>query len=359
MSRRATHAIVQLRHLACLDATGPESIALVLRELHHVIGFDSGCFIHPGAGEEVDVYMENPALRAAVPDYFDPRILHSEMQVLHRSSRQFSETLHRERGVQRLHQLAKVPLPELLRSDFYNVVLRPGDVGDALSLSLRTHEGYGVGVLKLYRRGWQHPFSDEDATALGQLEALLAHALHPHPATVADSEACGHGLLVVSPEGHIHWLSPEVRKLLALAFGAHWRDGALPDGMRLLLQRLFQTNASDAQTPLPQLTLRNAHGHFQLRASQLAGTNSETAAAIHITRRLPRGLLLLERLGRLGLPRRQCELAYWLERGLPEARIAERLGVSLNTTIYHRRQLYNRLGVGNRPELIARLGELR
>ena len=57
----------------------------------------------------------------------------------------------------------------------------------------------------------------------------------------------------------------------------------------------------------------------------------------------------------LKLPQRQHEMAYWLARGLPEAQIAERMGISANTATYHRRQIYTRLGVHNRQELQARL----
>ena len=64
---------------------------------------------------------------------------------------------------------------------------------------------------------------------------------------------------------------------------------------------------------------------------------------------------LLPTLRALGLPQRQHELAYWLARGLPEAQIAERMGISANTATYHRRQIYTRLGVQNRLELQARL----
>ena len=79
------------------------------------------------------------------------------------------------------------------------------------------------------------------------------------------------------------------------------------------------------------------------------------SVGIHITQRIPRAVQLLPALRALQLPQRQYELAYWLARGLPEAQIAERMGISANTATYHRRQIYMRLGVQNRLELQARL----
>ncbi|MEZ5606742.1 MAG: helix-turn-helix transcriptional regulator [Burkholderiaceae bacterium] len=63
--------------------------------------------------------------------------------------------------------------------------------------------------------------------------------------------------------------------------------------------------------------------------------------------------------GRAWPARRQAELAWWLARGLPESRIAERMGISVNTVVYHRRQLYTRMGVVRRDELLAALGVAR
>jgi DNA-binding CsgD family transcriptional regulator len=78
--------------------------------------------------------------------------------------------------------------------------------------------------------------------------------------------------------------------------------------------------------------------------------------ALHITRRMARGARLLSALQALGLPRRQQELAWWLARGLSESQIAERMGISANTVVYHRRQLYMRMGAASREDLLAALG---
>jgi DNA-binding CsgD family transcriptional regulator len=302
--------------------------------------------------------MENPVLQAATPDYFDPAILRSEQEVVVRSSLLLDEVARWEHGVQMLPQLIKVPLPALRRSDFYNVILRPGGADDVLSLALRTREDRGIGILKLYRRAGDKPFTPQDAAALGRLESRLSLALQPGDTDADATEVCGQGLLVVTLQGQWQWIAPGTEALLAQAFGAHWRSGGeLPAAVRLLLQRLFWPAADGPESaPLPQMSLRNVHGWFSLRATRLTGAAGQgEAAAIHVTRRMARGARLLDRLRALGLPQRQSELAYWLARGLPESRIAERMGVSANTVVYHRRQLYARMGVASRAELLASL----
>jgi len=173
LQRQATNAVAHLRHLARLDATGPELIAPALASLHALIGFDSSGYFYPGAGGELDVHMEHPAVQAAVPDHFDPRILASEARVFHNVLQHGDDIARHPHGPQSLAQMLRVPAAELLRSDYYNVVMRPAGVGDWLSLPLRAPHGQGVGMLFLFRpqgrgpsarrtwsrwRGWSPPW---------------------------------------------------------------------------------------------------------------------------------------------------------------------------------------------------------
>lgn len=344
--------------MVSMDAAGPQQIAPVLKELHQLIGFDSGGYVYPRSDGELEVFMENPDLQAAMPDYFEPRILRSEQQVLFRSSRLFDEAVRRERGVLMLHQLVKVPLTELQRSDFYNVILRPGGVEDGLSLALRTSQGQGIGILKLYRRGGDRPFTPQEAAALAQLETVLARALRASSDDdeVHESEVSGQGLLVVTPMGRVSFMAPGTETLLTQAFGSHWRGcggDELPPSLHVLVQQLFLPIPSG---PLPHIRFRNAHGWFSLHAASLTSVGGQGhAAAVHVIRRVARNTRLTERLRMFALPRRQVELAYWLARNLPESQVAERMGVSVNTVAYHRRMLYAALGVQDRQGLIERL----
>lgn len=358
----ARAAIARLHGMACLDATGPQLIEVVLQELHQLIDFDSGGYFHPDNHGELDAYMEAPQMRRAMPAYFDDRILRSERQVLRRSTRQFAEAARHEHGPQLLEQLVKVPMDELWRSDFYNVVLRPAGVMDCVRLILRTPQGRSIGALTLYRHEGSRRFLREDVQVLARLEACLAQVLQPGELDAGDCEVQDTALLVTTPMGQLLWASPEARQLMALAFGARWRQHTgLPPNVQALLQRLACIRQGDiagggiAQDP-PQFDLRHAAGWFSLSATPLAAAaGAAQAVGVHLTRRIPRPVHLLATLRTLDLPQRQHEMAYWLARGLPETRIAERMGISSNTAVYHRRQLYARLGVHSRPELLARL----
>ncbi len=356
--RKASTAIAHLRHLARLDASGPELIAPVLASLHALIGFDSSGYFYPGPGGELDVHMEHPSVQAAVPDHFDPRILASEARVFHNVLQHGDDIARHPHGPQTLAQMLRVPAAELLRSDYYNVVMRPAGVADWLSLPLRAPQiqgvGVGVGMLFLFRPAGARPFGAEDLATLARLQPSLARALWPGGVD-AGGEVLREGVLVVTPLGQPLWASPEAEALMAQALGWRWRGtgkAALPHALQLLIQRLRLPGA-----PAPEMALRNAHGAFHLRAAPLAAaTGPGEAVALHITQRATHSARLLAALASTGLPPRQRELAYWLARSLPEPQIAARMGISANTVVYHRRQLYAALGVASRGALLACLG---
>lgn len=350
-------AVARLHQMACLDFNGPQLIAAVFKELHHLIDFDHGGYFYPGSDGDLEVFMEAPHMRALMPTYFDNQLLESERKVVSRSARFFSEAVRCEYGPQMLDRLIKVPWAEFERSDFYNVVVRPGDIRDCVSLVLRTPQGAGVGALKLYRSAASPWFRREEMAVLAQVEPYLARALQYGEMDADDSVVQDSALLVTTAMGKILWLSPEAEVLMAQAFGPRWRSRTeLPPALQVLLQRLQCACAKGAVPALPQMDLRNASGWFSLRATPLAAASGEGAAVgIHIVQRVARVARLLPVLQALALPQRQHELAYWLARGLPESQIAARMGVSANTLVYHRRQLYLRLMVNNRQELLARI----
>jgi len=260
-----------------------------------------------------------------------------------------------------LEQLIKVPRASLLGSDFYDTLLRPARVADWICLALHTPQGQGVGTLTLYRQIGSPRFRQEEADTLAPLQAFLAHVLQPPAQTDVNDRMVAQASLVATSDGQPLWLEPQAETLMAQAFGLRWRASAAPPpALQALLQRL----ESGASQP-PQLELCNASGRFSLRAGWLmaagAGpmdmTEGSAGRMVHIaiSQHVARATQQLSALQALGLSQRQHELAWWLARGLPEQEAAARMGISANTVVYHRRQLYNRLGVLERRELLEKL----
>ncbi len=344
--------------MASLDTGGVQLIEPLLRELRQVVNFDFGGLLYPGDDGELSAYAEGP-LRTVVTDSFDPRILRSEHQVLVRSSHDFAGAVRHEHGPKLLRELVAVAKAEFHRSDFYNVVARPGDAMEYMKLVLRTPHGKGVAAVFLFREAASPWFTADDVAVLARLENHLARVLQNGEQDATESEVHSQGVLITTPQGRPLWISPEAEMLMPLAFGWRWRTGsALPSALLELLRRL-NTPADKvdlATMELPCMELRTAQGRFSLRATRMAAaTGLRQAVALHVTRRVARGHRLLSALQALDLPQRQHEMAWWLARGLSEPQIAQRMKISINTAVYHRRQLYNRLGVMGRGELMQAL----
>jgi DNA-binding CsgD family transcriptional regulator len=358
LTRTQHLATARLQQLACLDLNGPQLIELVLHELRQLIRFDTSGYFYPGSDGALDAYVEPSPARDLMHTYFDSEVQKSERKVVRRSAHDFHEAVRFERGPQVLEQLITVSVDELLRSDFYNLALRPAELFDCLSLVLRTPQGQGIGTLKLYRGSASPRFLANDVAMLARLEPWLARILQPGELDAGDSVISESAMALLTPQGRMLWTSPQADALMAQAFGPRWhRRSALPAQLEMLLQHLQfaarsgHPRGGTAPAP-PQLDLHNANGWFSLRATLMAAAAGEgQAVGLQITHRVPRVSRLLHALRALGLPQRQHELAYWLARGLPESEIAARMDISANTATYHRRQIYTRLGVQNRMEL--------
>ena len=342
--------------MSCLNTGGPQLIRPLLQTLHQLIGFESGGYFYPGIDGELEAHMEDPGVEASVPEHFDPCILRSESQIFHNTLRQSSDIVLHRYGPSTLSQMLKVSHAGLLRSDYYNVVMWPASVEDWLCLALRTPQGQSIGMLFLFRPLGARPFQPNDIALLRRFEDHLACALQPGEVDADDGEIHRQGLLIATPGGRPLWICPEAEALMPLAFGWRWRRGAeLPSVLQSVVHRLIPRK--NVVLAPPQLELSNAHGRFLLRAVHLSAASGHgEAVGLHITQRVARGVRVMSALNELRLPQRQYELAYWLARSLPESQIAQRMGISANTVVYHRRQLYNRLGAGSRLELLTQLG---
>ena len=352
-SPRAKQAAARIRQLACLDIGGPQLVPLLLDELHDVFEFDTAGYLHVNAEQQLEAYMQDPDVQAIVPIWLDEHMQRHEREV----ARNFTDAVRCEFGPQLKEQLMTIPWRQFQRSDYYNVLLRPLSLQDCVSLIPRLPNGGPVGVFKFYRRSELFSFQRTHLAELARLEPFLAQALRSRPEPETGTDTLGSAQLVTAIDGRLLWLSERAAPLLALAFGSRWRARSeLPDALKAVLSQLRRIQRGDDTDRLPQLEVRNAAGRFTIAAKLLwAAAGDERTVGFHLEHRIPRPLRALTALRGLALPPRQMTVAYWLAQGLAEPAIAARMGISHNTVVYHRRELYGRLGVGHRHELLGLL----
>src|SRR5690606_28695163 len=302
---------------------------------------------------DMDLFMEDAAVVDLLPLYLDDYIQRAERE----AGRSFDECLSEDFGPIRTEQMIKLPLRSFIRHDYYNLILRPTGLNQCASLVPRVAGGRPTGSLKLYRRDPRHHLTDDEMRRFGAQERYLAEVLD-HPATRQPHDLVNDALLVATLKGELQWVSDQARQLLYLAFSSRWHQHSsdLPHLLRNLLKKLSHLSSGRDTQGLPQAVVTTPHGRFVFKARLMnSTTGQENMAAIRIEHHRPHPLRVLEALRDMRLPPQQSETFYWLSQGCSEQDIARRMQISINTVVYHRRQLYARFGAANRKELLAQL----
>lgn len=316
-------------------------------------------------GEATHFYEQNPGGVEQVSLYWREFYKGRERGLY----RPFPQAVHHDPTVTRLERELLVSKRKFLASDFYNLIMRPLDQYDGLRLIPR-EGGRPLGALMLWRSAQDVPFRARDERRFAALAPYLAHALtaaDEPDAPLVDGQTCG--LLIADQRGRlVHW-SAQGRALLFYATHPQVTPGrmqrqpaALPPAVARLCGRLADVFQDSNPAAPPVLLHRNAWGEFSFRAYWLdraeadgSGESASDLIGITVQRREPLPLKLLRCLEPLALSRRQTQLCLLMAGGLSVAAIAARMHVAESTVIRHRHQLYLKLDVQNRGELMSKL----
>jgi DNA-binding CsgD family transcriptional regulator len=125
-----------------------------------------------------------------------------------------------------------------------------------------------------------------------------------------------------------------------------------------LCHELFRIFEDKTPSAVPVCQLTNAWCAFTFRAYWLDRTAQQQGVSligIAVERLEPLALKFWRRAERLPPSGREIEVCLPLALGRSRAEIAERLGVSKNTALNHCRNIYAKLGVQSRAELVEKV----
>lgn len=258
----------------------------------------------------------------------------------------------------------KVDWSAWTRSAYYNEICKPLRWGRSTVVSIATHQ-HLLGRMALPRTVDDPSFTMRELRLLKAIAPFIAHALTEQQPGGPFVDGDDRGLVIVDATGAIQHAGREGRTLLMLARYATNTPLAatrLGDGLPEEVIRLCQRVAafSDA-TPLPTPPVwrcKSGWGEFVFRVfrmEQVSALPSPRLLGVSIERREPLRLKLLRRIGELPLSTRETELCLALLDGGSRGAIAERLGIGETTAITHCRNLYSKLDVHNRIELVEKL----
>jgi DNA-binding CsgD family transcriptional regulator len=211
------------------------------------------------------------------------------------------------------------------------------------------------GAVHIARRAASGPFTQRDADVLAQIAPVIADGIRGSLRFDAARRVSGPeapGLIVLDPGGEVELLTPPALPLLAILAG---RDldpakGELPASVQALAAFVRSQTAPGAGGNV--VTAPGQEGWVTLHASKPDPAGERVAIVIEAASG-PRAATV--RLEAHGATAREREVATLIAQGLGNSEIAEVLVVSPHTVRDHVKSLFEKLEVGSRQELVARV----
>ena len=356
-----TKAVKTIRRLCSLGLPPHEVIPSILRLLHDFVPSFSNTYFTVNKGGYLDgIYDERPETYEIMPVYYDLVKDKLEKEVFDGwvSTTRFRSTVNMDLiwKVDRETFFKHPVYQEMMRKIGYNFGLhRPIWWGDK-----------NYGVIELQRTFTDNPFSTSEMVKFDHLCRQIDYMFgaSAHRASSEEYLSMRSAIIVVDSAGHIQSMSEHGERLLYLAqvdnFNAaidktgEFRHGDVITGLKNRLVALF--NGSCSQTP--SITVINKWGRFRISAffmNLIEPGKSNPLINIQIEHLSPRDLALVEKLEDHSLTQRQKDICIEICRGVPYSEIASELGIALSTVVSHKKELFDRLSVSHRHELLARI----
>lgn len=332
----------------------------VLKSLHDLIPSDSNAFFWVGENDEItnicaEKLLPPDVMRLYFREFYDYRVGGFRSII--------NQTGQRERRIDRANRD-----PGFYQSDYYNLVWREHLNAHHAMYAVIEDQGNRIGQLSLYRSAREKAFSDRDENLLAQVTRYIAHGTAASPKPRAGPteffDTPRMGLIILNARGETQHLSGEGKRLLFLAnHPAVSRqsllagdENLLPPALKQITQYL-QSIFSGKSAPPPVWRIDNCWGRFVFRAFWLDAERGTDSGLIGVTvqQQEPLPLKLLSELQTMRFSDKQKQVILLLADGASYGRIAGELNVKTNTANYHVKQIYDRLDVHNRNDLLSKL----
>lgn len=242
------------------------------------------------------------------------------------------------------------------RSARYRDLLLPAGIPHELRAAF-VIRGRVWGAVHIARRAGSGPFEQRDVDALAAVTGAIARGIRASLRFDAARRITGSdapGMVVLGPRDEVELITPQARELLAALHPAEsgYTDETIATPVLALAS--FVRSAPDGRHDGGNVvTVPGADGWVTLHAS-LPGSPGDGRVAV-VLERATGARSAAVRLEAFAATAREREVATLLARGLSRAEMAETLVVSPHTVEDHVKNLYEKLGVASRQELVARV----
>ncbi len=352
--------IAEVRRLSRAGLEAPEFLQRVARALHRTVPFEiySAATIDPASGLITHAFAEQmyggeEGPRPANPQWFQDFY--------------FAETFDKTRELMRRKQWATTLDAETHgRPEWslcYRESMRPAGI---------QHKAHAIfvdrqlwGDMELYRAIGSAAFSPREIDILSKIApevgAGLKFAALRSRALSEDIDDSTPGVLVIDQQGHVS-RTPAAEMLLEDLGGHHSQrhDGKdLPTSVHVVLsalQRSLGGGAGDASNVAPRLRVRARSGRWlALHAACSEATETRTEERLVVIAPAPPQELVWLGMAAYGLSSREEEVVKLVVGGLSTKQISERLFIAEHTVQRHLTNIFEKVGVRSRRELVKQL----
>lgn len=238
---------------------------------------------------------------------------------------------------------------------------------NSMFLPVRTaNDGHCLGILILHRKKRrQHFTSQEKALCLSVLPLIEFGLKNASSKSLAVIDGWHQGLLVVDRHAYLQHACHEGKKLLSLALQQRTNQKKLPllnnlqsfSGINDLIDQLLKGRDNLVDDHEAVLQTFSAWGEFRLTGFLIHDYQGQRSPniGINICWQVPFLLKLFRGIPKLDLTPRQQTVALFYAAGYPTKIMADKLELSLYTVKEHIHNIFERLQIRSRSELIEQL----
>jgi DNA-binding CsgD family transcriptional regulator len=241
------------------------------------------------------------------------------------------------------------------RSARYRDLLLPAEIPHELRAAF-VIRGRVWGAVHIARHAASGPFEQRDVDALASVAGAIARGIRASlrfDAARREAGADAPGLVVLGPRDEVELITPPARELLASMRPERSADADDAMVTPVLALASFVRCAPPVGGGSSVVTVPGNDGWITLHAS-LPGPPGDGRVAV-VLERAGGARSATVRLEAFGATAREREIATLLARGLSRTEMAEALVLSPHTVEDHVKNLYAKLGVASRHELVARV----
>ncbi len=270
-------------------------------------------------------------------------------------------------AISRTEQWLRISQRDFVRHDLYQQIIIPSQVHHHINLRLAFRNGL-TAVLTMNRALGEPDFKQTEIKQLENLLPFLNFAIsQPEVGNNSNWVDAEQGWLMFDQRGAVHYLDDNAEKIIDYAterrvqtrldYTLHFRSPWLTEILKGLAIKLVTIRAGNANASPAMVRLNNRWGQFEFRGCWLDAKQPGEGLlyGANVFRLTPLPLKLANSLNHAPLSLRESQVALSMALGDTYSKIAEKLHISERTVVGHVQNIYQRLTVSNRAELLTNL----